>query len=85
MCQQTAGLAARVIEEAGIPTVMLTLVREVAELVNAPRSLYVRHPFGSPVGRPGEADKQLDVLRKAIALLQSADRGGTILDSGLHY
>ena len=85
MCQQSAGLAARAIEEAGIPTVMLTLVKEVAELVLAPRALYVRHPFGSPMGRAGEAEKQLQVLQRALALLASAEQGGVMVDSGLHY
>lgn len=64
---------------------MITLVKEVAELVLAPRSLYVRHPFGSPMGRAGEAEKQIQVLKHALALLTSAEHGGVIIDSGLHY
>lgn len=50
ICQQTAGLVARIIEEHQIPTITLNLFKDVAETVKAPRTLHLRFPYGSPVG-----------------------------------
>ncbi|MGB8001333.1 MAG: selenoprotein B, partial [Anaerobacillus sp.] len=66
MCQQSAGLVARILEEHGIPTVALTMSKEISEQVNVPRSLYNRFPFGSAVGQPDNKDQQKQVLNKAL-------------------
>jgi hypothetical protein len=66
------GLAARAIEAAGIPTLTLTLLPAFTRLVGTPRVAGLAHPFGRPLGRVGDADRQRTVLRA----LEAIDRPG---------
>jgi hypothetical protein len=59
-----------VLEDAGLSTVSISLVREHTEKLRPPRALYVPFPFGLPFGRAGNADEQHRVLRAALDLLQ---------------
>ena len=59
---------AHVFEAAGLTTVVLASVREVAERMAPPRALYCEFPLGRPLGRPGDAAHQRDVLVRALAL-----------------
>jgi len=67
-----------VIEEAGIPTVMLSMMPAYQPSVGAPRVAAVSHPFGRPFGDVGDAETQRVVLRAALALLESARRPGEV-------
>lgn len=67
------GLIASVIEKVGIPTVCLSLLREVTERVNPPRSLFVPFPLGYPLSQPRQPETQLKVLRAALRLLELSD------------
>ena len=60
---------AHVFEAAGIATVVLAATRSVAERMGPPRALYVPFPLGRPLGRPGDAAFQHDVLARGFALL----------------
>lgn len=73
MCNQAVGLIAAEIERAGIPTVCLMLLREVAEKVRPPRSLVVPFAHGYTLGKPHDAEGQKAILRKALALLERSD------------
>jgi D-proline reductase (dithiol) PrdB len=79
------GLVARAIEAAGIPTVSLSIVREITEKTPPPRALYLRFPFGHALGEPGKREQQFAVLYRAFSLLFEADLPGTIRDSGLRW
>ncbi|MBI1919740.1 MAG: hypothetical protein HYS23_01530 [Geobacter sp.] len=79
------GLIAREIEREGIPTVSLSIVREVTEKVPPPRALFLHFPFGHALGEPGAVNQQLTVLYLAFRLLFEADRPGTIRDSQLRW
>jgi D-proline reductase (dithiol) PrdB len=85
MCNRSVGLVARSIEEAGIPTVALSIAREVAEKSPPPRSLYLRFPFGHALGEPGNRNQQLAVLELAFRLLFEAEEPGTIRNAGLRW
>jgi hypothetical protein len=61
---------AHVFEAAGLATVSLISVRRVAERLHPPRALYGEFPLGRPLGKPGDAAFQHDVLRRAFALLE---------------
>jgi len=61
---------AHVFEAAGLATVSLISVRAVAERLPPPRALYGEFPLGRPLGKPGDAAFQHDVLRRAFALLE---------------
>lgn len=75
------GLIARVLEETGISTVCLNMRREVAENVKAPRTLFVKFPFGAPLGPAGDPETQRSVIREALEVLVSTTQPGTIVDS----
>jgi hypothetical protein len=70
LCTHTVSVLARVLEEAGIATVTIVLVREHAEKVKPPRALFVPFPFGSTVGKPNDIDQQHRVLSAALGLLK---------------
>jgi D-proline reductase (dithiol) PrdB len=63
------GLIQSTIEAAGIPTVSISLLREVTEKVKPPRVLLVDRPLGFPLGYPHEPEVQREILRQALALL----------------
>lgn len=63
------GLVAGVLEQHGIATVCIALVRSIAERVRPPRALAVPFPFGAPLGTAGDEGRQLDVVTAALRLL----------------
>jgi hypothetical protein len=69
MCNQSVGLISSIIEKAGIPTVGVSLLREVAEKVRPPRTLYVPFPFGYPLGKPNQPALQHQVIEASLNLL----------------
>lgn len=79
------GLAARAIEQRGIPTIALSIVREITEKSPPPRALFMRFPFGHALGEPGNARQQETILKLAFDHLFSAETPGEIRDSGLRW
>ncbi len=73
------------LEEAGIATVTITLMKDVAKAVKPPRSMYLKFPFGSPMGRPDDVEKQITVLKTALQLLEQIDSPGTIIEPNVKY
>jgi hypothetical protein len=69
MCHQSVGLVQSIIEKAGIPTVSVTLLREVSERVQPPRVLVVDRPLGYPLGEPHNIALQKQIIMKALELL----------------
>jgi hypothetical protein len=61
------------LEEAGLVTVGISLVREHTEKLKPPRALWVPFPFGLPVGHPDDAAEQRAVLDALLALLDEPD------------
>jgi hypothetical protein len=60
---------ARVLEEAGLPTVSIALVKEHAAKVKPPRTLFVPFPYGYPLGKPDDPEFQHRVIAAALGLL----------------
>ena len=73
------GLAARVIEAAGIATVALSMVPEFTAAAGAPRTAAIEYPCGAPLGKPGDRSGQTAVLRAALDVLHSATRPGQVV------
>lgn len=73
MCNQTVSLVQAALERAGITTVSLTLLREIATALNAPRVLFVPFPLGFPLGAPNDAALQHRVIAAALDLLERND------------
>lgn len=76
LCHQSVALAARAIEQAGIPTMMLSVEREVIEQVHPPRAGFYRGQFGSVVGPPNWPEHQRRVLDEALRWIESASQPG---------
>lgn len=65
-----SGLA-HVFEEAGIPTTVVSLIREHTEKMRPPRALWVPFELGRPFGPPDMPDLQGRVLEHALRLLEA--------------
>ena len=63
------GLIQSVIEKSGIPTVSVTVCKELTEKVRPPRALFVDRPFGYPLGAPEDAAFQTRIILAALSLL----------------
>lgn len=70
MCNQAVCLVAAELERQGIATVVIQLLREVAQRVGSPRALFVPFRHGYPLGTPGDAAQQHAVLDAALRLLE---------------
>jgi D-proline reductase (dithiol) PrdB len=74
------GLVARVVEEAGVPTVLVSTGRDLTRQVLPPRSVFVNFPMGNPFGRPGDVALQRRILLDALRLVETATQGGVQVD-----
>ena len=66
-------------EEAGLTTTTVALVREHAEKVKPPRALAVPFPYGYPLGKPNDPPFQHRVIAAALDLL-GRQRGPVLED-----
>ncbi len=70
------GLAARVLEERGIATVVFSQRMTFSQLTRPPRMLVVDDtPIGFPLGEPGDRARQLALVREGLAFLRRAKAG----------
>jgi hypothetical protein len=67
------------LEREGLLTIGISLVRENTASMQPPRALWVPFPLGRPLGKPGDAAFQLDVIKAALALL-SRNEGPVLED-----
>lgn len=74
------GLAQRVIEAAGLPTVSISMIPDFTRATGVPRLAGIAYPMSRPLGRPGDADGQRAVLRATLGVLGSAQEPGTVLE-----
>jgi D-proline reductase (dithiol) PrdB len=77
LCHQSVSLAARAIEMAGIPTMMLAVDKGVVETVRAPRAAFYGGEFGRVAGQPGWPEYQRRILDEALRLIEPFDQPGT--------
>ncbi len=76
---------ARLIEAAGIATVIVTMMPAVSAALGAPRIVGVEFPFGHPFGAPGDGATQRAVLDTAVRVLAGAATSGTRVDVDLEW
>ncbi len=79
------GLIQRAIEEAGIPTLSISLNRTVTEKVKPPRAVLVGYPLGHPMGRPFDKKTQTSLLKEGLILLRDIRVPGTLVDISDRY
>ena len=73
MCPRTVCTLAHVFESAGLTTVVLTPMREVAERMKVPRALHTRFPVGLSLWKPRDKVFQDEVLQAAFDLLEEPE------------
>ena len=74
------GLVQRVLEARGIPAVSLSMIPEFTRAVGVPRLAGIAYPLSRPMGRPGDAQGQREVLRALLDLLVSASAPDTYVE-----
>ncbi len=76
----SVGHVARLLEEAGIATVIIAVrAFEVRmRMMTLPRVLLTPHLMGRPLGPPGNEARQLETIAAALKLLEGATAAGTV-------
>ncbi len=71
-------LISRVLEGNDIPTVSLSINRQISEKILAPRSAFVKFPHGAAFGEPHNRLQQMTILRELLLLLQTGKEPGIL-------
>jgi hypothetical protein len=72
------GLIQRAIEAKGVPTVSVTVAKDVSEMIRVPRAIFVPWPMGHHFGVPFHTELQRKVVMAALRLVETAETSGTI-------
>ena len=78
-------LAARTIEAAGIPTVVMGCAKDIVEWVGVPRFLFSDFPLGNPCGKPRDKASQTATLDLALRLLEGAPGPRTTVQNPIRW
>ncbi|MEO1064127.1 MAG: hypothetical protein AAFZ07_22125 [Actinomycetota bacterium] len=72
----SVGHVQRAIESIEIPTVGVYVrsFGHIPDLMGVARAVITRHPMGRPLGAPGDAERQREVVTAALSLLPSAEQ-----------
>jgi len=73
------GGLAHYLEQEGLSTTQISLIREHTETIKPPRALWVPFELGRPLGVPNDPAFQTKVLMSALRLLDAA--GGPVLEA----
>jgi D-proline reductase (dithiol) PrdB len=74
LCHQTMAIIARAIEQAGIPTMMLAVKRDIPDKVRPPRCAFYLGEYGSVVGTPNSTHYQRRVLDESLRWIETLDQ-----------
>jgi len=72
------GQAARVLEEKGFTTIVLTPTPEFHYMVGIPRSVGIGYPYGRLLGDAGDSEGQRNVLMATLEALGKTDTPGSV-------
>ena len=72
MCTRAVGGLAHFIEEEGVPTTQISLIRPHTEAIKPPRALWVPFDLGRPLGVPNDARFQKRVLLSVLNLFEES-------------
>jgi D-proline reductase (dithiol) PrdB len=85
VCHQTVSLAARTLEAAGIPTVVMGCAKDIVEHAGVPRFLFSDFPLGNPAGKPKDKASQTATLELALRLLPAAIGPRTTIQNPIRW
>jgi D-proline reductase (dithiol) PrdB len=74
------GLVARIVEQAGISTVVVSTARDITQQVKPPRAVFVNHPMGNTFGHAGDRALQSRILREALNMVVHVTEAGRLID-----
>jgi D-proline reductase (dithiol) PrdB len=83
VCHQSVGLAARLLEESGISTLIMGCAKDIVEYVGVPRFLFSDFPLGNAAGRPFDPASQAFTIDLALRILETAPAPRTTVQSPL--
>jgi len=81
VCHQSVSLAARILESAGIVTVVMGCAKDIVENVGVPRFLFSDFPLGNSAGLPNHLECQSNTVNLALELAVGAVRPTTTFQS----
>ena len=85
VCHQTLSLAARMLEENGICTIVMGCAKDIVEYVGVPRFLFSDFPLGNGAGRPKDLASQAFTLDLALSIIETAPAPRTTVQSPLRW
>lgn len=85
VCHQSVSLAARLLEQNDIATVVMGCAKDIVEYVGVPRFLFSDFPLGNAAGRPRDPASQLFTLDLALRLVEAAPAPRTTVQSPLSW
>ena len=81
VCHQSVSLAARLLEESGIATIIMGCAKDIVEHVGVPRFLFSDFPLGNAAGRPNDRESQAVTADLALRVLETAPASRTTVQS----
>mgnify|MGYP003351249429 CR=1 FL=1 len=78
-------LAARTLEAAGIPTLVMGCAKDIVEHVGVPRFLFSDFPLGNPAGKPKDKASQQSTIELALRVLESAVAPRTTVQNPIRW
>jgi len=74
-----------VIEDGGIPTLVVGTALDIMRQVAPPRAVFVDHPVGRTFGPPHDRGRNEAVLTQVLAELPNFTQAGEIRDPGFQW
>ncbi len=74
LCHQTLGIVARAVEQAGIPTMLISVDRKITDKVRPPRTAYYDGKCGSVAGKPNWKQHQHRILDESLRWIETFDQ-----------
>jgi D-proline reductase (dithiol) PrdB len=71
-------LIARGLEDAGISTVLVSVMEPLSSFARPPRQVIRKLNIGATVGRPHDVEGQTGTLRRMLELVDTADEFGIV-------
>ena len=87
MCHVSVGHTARILEEAGISSVVVYIRSFMyqANVLKLPRALITQHLLGRTIGSPHDDQGQRAVVRTALRMLEDVDTPGAVVEMETPY
>ena len=79
MCVQSVGLLQRGLDDAGVPTVSITLAPDITEKSKPSLSCFVAMPFGLTLGDVGDSTTHTAIVRAALSEAYADHPAGAIV------